>query len=133
MQERIASAKAHLGVLSPSERAAPEELAAYGARTAAAEAEMKRRVEESFRKAREKTAAEMLRHAEGCVEGVRQFWGEHLDFSPQSLAVLDRLIRTQFGSRADNETVAVATQAFGAYAGEVVRRTMGGIWHDAAG
>lgn len=130
VQERVASAKALLGLLSPSERAAPEDLAAFQARSAAAEAEMKRRVEDSFQKAREKTAAEMLRQAEGCVEGVRQFWGEHLDFSPQSLAVVDRLIRTQFGSRADNETVAVATQAFGAYAGEVVRRTLGGIWHD---
>jgi hypothetical protein len=130
VQERIASAKAHLGVLSPSERAAPEELAALMARSAATEARTKWRIEEAFRQARDKTATEMLREAEGCVKGVRQFWGEHLDFSPQSLAAVDRLLRTGFEPRVDNETVAVAAQAFGAYVGEVVRRTLGGIWHD---
>jgi hypothetical protein len=130
VQERIARVKAHLGILSPSERAAPEELAAFEARSAAAEAKMKGRIEEAFRQAREKTAAEMRRQAEGCVEGVRQFWGESLDFSPQSLEAVDRLIRTGFGHKADVETIATATQAFGAYVGEVVRRTLGGTWHD---
>jgi hypothetical protein len=105
-------------------------VAAFEARGAAAEAEMKRRVEEAFRQAREKTAAEMQRQAEGCVEGVRQFWGERLDFSPQSLAVVDRLIQTGFGPQPDEETIATAVQAFGAYMGEVVRRTLGGVWHD---
>lgn len=130
VQECIARVKAHLGILSPSERAAPEELVAFEARSAASEAEMKRRVEEAFRQAREKTAAEMQRQAEGCVEGVRQFWGERLDFSPQSLAVVERLIQTGFGSEPDEETIATAVQAFGAYAGEVARRTFGGVWHD---
>ena len=130
VQERIASVKNHLGILSPSERAAPEELSAFGARGAAAGAQMKRRIEETFGQARENTAAEMQRQAEGCVEGVRQFWGESLDFSPQSLAVVDRLIRTGFGPQADDESIATAAQAFGAYAGEVVRRSFGGVWHD---
>ncbi len=130
VQERIAHVKAHLGILSPSERAAPEELAAFEARSVAAQAEMKRRIEEAFRQAREQTAAEMQRQAEGCVEGVRQFWGEHLDFSPQSLAVVDRLIRTGFRPEEDEETIATAVQAFGSYVGEVVRCTLGGVWHD---
>lgn len=130
VQKRISRVKAHLGILSPSERAAPEEFSAFVARSAVAEAEMKRRTEEAFRQAREKTAAEMQRQAEGCVEGVRQFWGESLDFTPQSLAVVDRLIRTGFGPQADYESIATAAQAFGAYAGEVVRRTFGGVWHD---
>jgi hypothetical protein len=63
VQDRIAHVKAHLGILSPSERAAPEELAAFEARGAAAEAERKQRIEEAFRQAREKTAAEMQRQA----------------------------------------------------------------------
>ncbi len=129
-QERIARVKAHLGILSPSERAAPEELAAFEARSTAAEAEMKQRIKEAFRQAREKTAAEMQRQAEGCVEGVRRFWGVNLDFGPQSLAALDRLIQTGFGPHADDETIATAVQAFGAYSGEVVRRSLGGVWHD---
>ena len=53
-----------------------------------------------------------------------------LDFSPQSLAVVDRLITTRFGPNAEAETIATAVQAFGAYVGEVVRRSMGGVWHD---
>jgi hypothetical protein len=130
VQERISRVKAHLGIVSPSERAAPEELAAFEARSAVAETEMKRRVEDAFRQAREKTAAKMLHQAEGCVEGVQQSWGERLDFSPQSLIVVDRLIQTGFGPEPDEETIATAVQAFGAYAGEVVRRTFGGVWHD---
>lgn len=130
VQEHIARVKAHLGIRSPSERAAPEELAAFEARSVAAEADMKRSIQEAFRRAREETAAEMQRQAEGSVEGARRFWGVRLDFSPQSLAVVDRLIRTEFGPPADDETIATAVQAFGAYAGEVVRRTLGGIWHD---
>lgn len=130
VQERIARVKTHLGILSPSERAAPEELAAFEAHRAAAEAEMKRRIEEAFRQAREQTAAEMQRQAEGCVEGARQFWGERLDFSPKSLAVVDRLIRTGFSFQEDKETIHTAIQAFGAYVGEVVRRVLGGVWQD---
>lgn len=130
VQERIARIKAHLGILSPSERAAPEELAATEARRAAAQAEMKRRIEEAFRRAREETAAEMQRQADGCVEGVLKFWRTRLDFRPQSLAVVDRLIQTGFGSEEDEETIAGAVQAFGAFVGEVVRRTYGGVWHD---
>jgi hypothetical protein len=130
VQERIGHLKAHLGILSPSERATPGELAAFEAGAAGAEAAMKRRVEEAFRQAREQTADEMQRQAEGCVEAVQQFWGERLDFSPQSLAVVDRLIQTGFRPEEDEETVATAVQAFGSYVGEVVRRTLGGVWHD---
>ena len=130
VQERIARVKAHLGILSPSERAAPEELAAFEAHSTAAEAEMKQRIEEAFRQARARTAAEMQRQAEGCIEGVRRFWGVTLDFDPQSLTVLDRLIQTGFDRQADDETITTAVQAFGAYVGEVVRRSLGGAWHD---
>jgi len=130
VQECIARVKQDLGILSPSERATPEELAAFEARHRAREEEMKRNIEEAFRRAREETAAEMRRQAEGCVEGVRRFWGETLDFSPESLQVIDRLIATGFSPQEDEETIRTAVQAFGAYVGEVVRRQMGGVWHD---
>lgn len=130
VQERIAHVKAHLDILSPSERAAPEELAAFESHSTAAEAEMKQRIEEAFRHARARTAAEMQRQAEGCVEGVRRFWGVTLDFDPQSLTAVDRLIQTGFDRQADDETITTAVQAFGAYVGEVVRRSLGGVWHD---
>lgn len=130
VQETIARVKAHLGILSPSERATPEEVAAFEAQVAAREAEMKQRIEEAFRRAREETAAEMKRQAEGCVEGVRHFWRESLDFSPASLAIVDRLIATGFSAEEDDETIQTAVQAFGAYVGEVLRRHLGGVWHD---
>lgn len=130
VQARIAQVKAHLGILSPSERATPEEVATFEVLMAARQEEMKRRVEVTFRQEREQTTVEMQRQAAGCVEGVQQFWRVRLDFSPQSLAVVDRLITTRFGPNAEAETIATAVQAFGAYVGEVVRRSMGGVWHD---
>lgn len=130
VQDRIARVKAHLGIRSPSEQASPEELAAFEARAQARQAEMKQRIEAAFRRAREETAAEMHRQAEGCVQGVHRFWGETLDFSPESLQVVDRLIATGFNAQEDNETIQTAVQAFGAYVGEVVRRHLGGVWHD---
>lgn len=130
VQQTIARVKAHLGILSPSERATAEELAAFEARSAARQAELKQRIEEAFRHAREETAAEMRRQAEGCVEGVWQFWRERLDFSPESLAIVDRLIATGFDAQEDEETIQTAVQAFGAYVGEVVRQHLGGVWQD---
>lgn len=130
VQARIARVKAHLGIRSPSEQATPEELAAFEARSQAYQAEIQRRAEEAFRRAREQTAAEMQRQAEGCVQGVRQFWGETLDFSPESLQVVDRLIATGFSPQEDKATIQTGVQAFGAYVGEVVRRHVGGVWHD---
>ena len=130
VQETIARVKVHLGILSPSERATPEELAAFDARIAGRESEMKQRIEEAFRQAREETAAEMKRQADGCVEGALKFWGETLDFSPRSLAVLDRLVATRFKTNESDDTIHTSVQAFGAYVGEVVRRYAGGEWHD---
>lgn len=130
VQERISRVKSHLGILSPSERATPEELAAFEARQVVREQEMKQRIEEAYRQAREQAMLEMQRQAEGCVSGVRQFWGEYLDYTPQSLATVDRLIATKFDAKEEPETIATAIQAFGAYVGEVVRQALGGTWHD---
>lgn len=130
VQERISRVKTHLGILTPSERAAPEELARFETRGAAAQAKMTASVEEAFQLVREETAAEIKRQADGCVEGVRKFWGERLDFGSRSLAVVDRLIQTSFEPDADDKTIGAAVQAFGAYTGEVVRRSLGGVWHD---
>ncbi len=130
VQERIAHVKAHLGITSPSERATPQELADFQARSAASDAAMRKRVEEAFQQARAQTAAEMQRQAEGCVQGTAQFWGERLDFRPESLETLDRVIASGFGPNEEPETIETAVQAFGAYVGEVVRRHLGGVWHD---
>jgi hypothetical protein len=130
VQARIAAAKAHLGILSPSERASPDEVRAFAERSAQRQVEMKGRVEQAFREAQEKLAAEMQRQAEGCVAGARQFMGVEMDYGPASLGSVSRLLATHFGPAEEEETKAGAVQAFGAYAGEVVRRSLGGVWHD---
>ena len=132
-QETIRRVKAHLGILSPSERATPEELAAYEARRANAQATMQRRIEDAFRQQRQPLATEMERQAEGCVEGAKRFWGKQLDFTPASLATVDEIIARGFRPDESGETIKTATQAFGAYLGEVVRRHLGGEWRGGCG
>lgn len=130
IERTIIRVKEHLGVLSPSERATPEELEAFEKRNLAAQAEMNQRIAQAFRKAREGIADEMLRQSEGCVQGVQKYWGEDLDFSPASLRIVDKLIESGFDKDEDEETIEAAVQAFGPYVGEVIRRHYGGVWHD---
>jgi hypothetical protein len=129
-QATIHHVKQHLGIRSPSERATATERAAFEGRQVAAEAGMKRRIEQAFRQAREATAAGMTRQAEGAVRGAQQFWDARLDFSPASLSTLDHIIATGFRPGEEAATIDTAVQAFGAYLGEVVRRQLGGVWHD---
>ncbi len=68
----------------------------------------------------------MIQQAEGCVQGVRKYWGEQLNYQPESLKIIERLISTEFP---EEETIDTAVQAFGAYLGEVIRRNFGGEWH----
>jgi hypothetical protein len=130
VQERIVRVKKHLGVMTPRDRARPEEIAAFENKARAAEQEMGRCAAEAFRSAREETAGEMARQATGCVEGAWQFWKAKLDYSPASTEIVDRLILSSFKRDEDEETIAGAVQAFGAYLGECIRRTQGGTWHD---
>ncbi|MBW6527300.1 hypothetical protein KZ813_10655 [Sphingomonas sp. RHCKR7] len=54
--------------------------------------------------------------------------GERLDFSPDSLAVVDRLLDDRRRARG-GKSAHVATEA-GCYVGEVIRRQLGGRWRD---
>jgi hypothetical protein len=130
VQERIAAIKQHLGILSPSERATPEERAAFEARTAQGQAKMKERIATAFREANEQTASEMVRLAEGCVRGVRHIWDLELDFSPASLQLVDEIIQHGFAAEEDEDTIEQAVVALGSYVGEVIRRWQGGKWRD---
>lgn len=130
VQERIAAIKHHLGIRSPSEKATPEERAAFEARAAHSQAKMKERIETAFREANEQTASEMLRLAEGCVQGVRHIWSLELDFSPASLHLVDEIIHHGFAAEEDEETIEQAVVALGSYVGEVIRRWQGGTWRD---
>lgn len=130
VQERIAAIKHHLGIRSPSEKATSEERAAFEARAARSQAKMKERIETAFREANEQTASEMLRLAEGCVQGVRHIWSLELDFSPASLHLVDEIVQHGFAAEEDEETIEQAVVALGSYVGEVIRRWQGGTWRD---
>ena len=53
-----------------------------------------------------------------------------MDFRPDNLAAVDHIIVTKFAADEDEDTIAAAVQAFGAYVGEVVRQNCGGTWRD---
>jgi len=130
VQERISRVKSYLGILTPSERATPEELFAFEEQRKISFEEIQLRITQVFQEAKEKTVGEMLRQAEGCVQGARKFFGVTLDFTPKSLKVIDNIILNNFDRNEDDETIETGIQAFGSYVGEVVRRNLGGDWHD---
>jgi hypothetical protein len=127
-QDRIAQVAAHLNVRSPSARADYANVVAFTAQQAAVEEQIKREVEQRFRELREQTLVQMQRYADGCAMGAQRFWGASLDFTPQSLVRVDLLIASGYGSKESQDTIDTAVQAFGAYVGEVVRRSLGGTW-----
>jgi len=68
--------------------------------------------------------------AESCVRFVQAATGVTLDFSPETLPVLDHYI----GSRRDDllqrpETIGLVARAAGTYFGEVVRRQIRSFWN----
>ena len=131
VQGTVARAKQYLGILAPSERATPAELAAFEASLGPEVApQTPSPFAEAFRRADEETPGEMARQAEGTVEGVKHFWDVMLDYTPASVAVIDELILTGFPPDEEEDSIETAVQAFGAYLGECVRRHFGGAWHD---
>jgi hypothetical protein len=69
--------------------------------------------------------------AERTVDFVRRAIGIALDYTPETLPVLDHYLS---GVPDDNlETVALVAATAGAYFGEVARRTLGGEWGDTEG
>ncbi len=131
VQKTVKRIKKHLGILSPSERATPEELAAF-------EASLHREIPagvspfaEAFRRADEETPGEMARQAQGTVEGVKEFWLFTLDYTAESVDIIDELILVAFPiEQQEEDSTDTAVQAFGAYLGECVRRNYGGTWRD---
>jgi hypothetical protein len=134
VQETVAQVKKHLGILLPSERADPEEVAAYEAKIEAARNKpipsTPSPFAEAFRQTNEQTPGEMARQAAGTVEGAKRFWKVTLDYTLASVAVIDGFILTGFGPDEDEDDINGGIQAFGAYVGECVRRHCSGSWRD---
>lgn len=129
-QQTIAQIKAHLGTQSPTEKATLDELAEFERNQTIIGQEMRQRIEQSVLQVREQTTLEMQRQAEGCVMGVKKFWGKTLDFSISSLMTVDHLIENGFQPNEPIDTINTGIHAFGAYVGEVVRRNLGGEWQN---
>ncbi len=67
--------------------------------------------------------------AASCVRFVKQSVGFTLDFTPETLPVLDHYVDlARKAAHERKETAALAAQAIGAYLGEVTRRAYGGYW-----
>jgi hypothetical protein len=68
-------------------------------------------------------------HVRACIDYVRRAVGVELDFTPETLPVLDHYastVRPEIESRP--ELLLLATNAMGAYFGEVVRGRIPGFW-----
>jgi hypothetical protein len=127
--EKAEKIRKNLGILTPSERDGPEKVNEFNRKLKAHEEEMKRRIETAFRTAKEETAKEMSRQAEGCREGGKKFWNVSLDYSEKSIRTVDQILEKSFDKN-DEEAVETAIQAFGAYLGETIRKMDGGAWRD---
>jgi hypothetical protein len=67
--------------------------------------------------------------AEVCRQFVKEALTLELDYTPETLPVLDHYVRTKAKHPSD-EVRELLTPPLGAYFGEVVRRSMGGVrWH----
>jgi hypothetical protein len=66
--------------------------------------------------------------AERAVDFVRRAVGITLDYTPETLPVLDHYLRSVPADRPELVTLVAASS--GAYFGEVIRRAMGGEWED---
>lgn len=69
--------------------------------------------------------------AERTVDFVRRAVGIALDYTPETLPILDHYLRQVPDENL--ETVALISATAGAYFGEVARRTLGGEWGDTDG
>lgn len=67
--------------------------------------------------------------AEGCVRFVERALGITLDYTPETLPLVDHWLRGE-ETRAKEEVLELAAPAAGAYFGEVIRRALGDArWH----
>src|SRR5690242_15429273 len=72
------------------------------------------------------------KHAESCVSAVKNVDNIDLDYSVESLRVLDRLIEQFRADGTTSEQIGETLYAFGCYVGEVVVRNAGGRWVDSS-
>lgn len=71
----------------------------------------------------------MGRVARFCAGLVEKHFGEELDFTPESLAVLDRVVVSGWGTQGGPDSVPVNVRiTFGAYIGEILVRRTPGRW-----
>ena len=79
-----------------------------------------------------KARADVLgpRLAADIVAMAREGAGIRLDYSPASLALVDRVIDAIRRERPPAEAVEPTLRGFGAYAGEVLHRNAGAVWVD---
>ena len=70
--------------------------------------------------------ADLTRLADRFARDAPKVFGVTLDFSPQSLMIVDQIVETKF--RRGKEAKATTPIPFAAYVGEVIRRNIGGRW-----
>ena len=71
----------------------------------------------------------MSKVAQLCASLVEKHFGEKLDFTPNSLAVLDRVVVSGWGEQGGPDAVPVNVRVtFGAYIGEILVRRTPGRW-----
>lgn len=70
------------------------------------------------------------KHAELAVDSIRDVEGVSIDYTPDSLEILDRIIISLKEERVELNQIAETIFAFGCYAGEVMIRNLGGEWAD---
>ena len=68
------------------------------------------------------------KHADVAVTAVKEVEGIALDYSPQSLAVIDRIIQSFRAQGSTENDVKETIFSFGCYAGEVLVRATQGRW-----
>jgi hypothetical protein len=71
---------------------------------------------------------EVFERAERTVEQVKAATGITLDYTPETLPVLDHYLHEVPEARP--EILALLAETAGAYFGEVVRRSLGGVWEE---
>ena len=66
--------------------------------------------------------------AETCVSAAARISGVGLDYSPESLALVDRQMDRFAADGSDSNSIASTLFCFGCYVGEVLVRNLGGRW-----
>ncbi len=73
---------------------------------------------------------EIIEQADEFVAFHEEQGGERLDYTPASLVALDAMLTALFDRRVDPADAGDLVIGAAAYLGEVIRRTLGGSWHD---